>query len=83
MEEEMNLVKKIIIASFSTFMLTGCFETPVDIVNDIFNSAKDGDMITIIKISSESVAGEFALSALKTCSVDKKSYKDNLKLINT
>ena len=78
----MSNLKKILLSILTIFLLTGCSNTPIDTVNTVFNSARNGDIITMIRNTTDKVSGVFSITALKTCSVDKKSFTDDLELIN-
>ena len=77
----MNYIK-VSTLSLLTLLFVGCSNTPKESINDLFNGLKNADMLELVRNSSEGVTGAFATDGLKSCSVNKKEYIDDEKLVH-
>jgi hypothetical protein len=65
----------------STLFFIGCSNTPEEAVNGMYDGLKKGNLSTLLQNTTEPTSGAFSAKALRECSVDKKSYTDDLKLV--
>ncbi len=74
-------VFKAILLPFLTLLFIGCSSTPEKTVENMYDSLKKGDLSKLLNSTTDQMSGAFAARALRDCSVDKKSYTDDLKLV--
>ncbi len=75
------MIFKTIFFAMAIFLITGCSNTPKGSVEDLYDAIKKGDLQKLSRTTTERTTGMFALAALRDCSIDKKLYKDEMKLV--
>ncbi|QOY51296.1 hypothetical protein [Candidatus Sulfurimonas baltica] len=75
----MNLLKISLVLPGLLFI--GC-SSPKDAVSNMYDALKEGDMAKVSRNANDNASIFFLSRALDTCSVDKKSYTDDIKLAN-
>ncbi len=76
----MTLLKSSLFLLLSIFFI-GCTNSPDKTVEEMYDALKKGNLSKLINNTTDKMSGAFAGRALKECSVDKKSYTDDLKLV--
>lgn len=74
-------ILKAILLPFLALLLIGCSSAPEKTVESMYDSLKKGDLPKLLNSTTDQMSGALAARALRDCSVDKKSYTDNLKLV--
>lgn len=72
---------KSLLVIISTLFFIGCSNTPEEAVHGMYDGLKKGNLSILLKNTTDSTSRAFATKALAECSVDKKSYTDDLMLV--
>ena len=75
------MILKVVISIATILIMSGCSSNPKSSVEDLYDSIKKGDLVKLSRSTTERTTGAFSLAALKNCSEDKKSYTDDMKLV--
>ena len=76
----MALIRSFLVLA-TVVLFTGCTDTPDKTTQDMYDAMQKGNLSKLIKNTTDPISGAIAARALRECSVDKKSYTDELKLV--
>jgi len=68
--------------ALSVILFIGCSNTPEDAISNTYDAIIEGDGVKLSRSANDNMSVFFIREALETCSVDKKSYIDDMKLAN-
>lgn len=71
---------KLTILVLPTILFIGCSNTPNDAVTNMYDALKEGNVVKLANNTDESMSVMLIADSLKECSIDKKSYTDEMKL---
>lgn len=74
-------ILKAILLPFLALLFIGCSSATEKTVESMYDSLKKGDLPKLLNSTTDQMSGALAARALRDCSVDKKSYTDDLKLV--